>query len=255
MSSPQYKQRLIATRERRLKIRKLMLSGITNVRDLAIRFGVSQTQIIQDMKWVRKQWAIEDARLFRNDSDRRLMRIQMLMDVITKAADSFERSKQNAEKVTTHTKKAVCSECRGQGKVKSKGSSKAVKCTECKGAGNIDITVETREIKGQAGDSSFLKVVRDCITEINKMEGLQVVNHKVQGSIEHDHQHQHVHAHLVVPVQELNLPLSTRKTILNAIRARADKEAVDTAVPVRRRLAGPRDTMNNYEEGEESDDE
>lgn len=124
-------------KRRRYEIEKLVLQGVTDTAVLSVRYGVSKAVIRTDIKWIYGQFSVRDDR---NRNTRKATRIAELMNIINKAMVSYERSQLN-EVVET---------------VKIEGEDE----------------ITTTTTKGQAGDPAFLRVAKDAVVEIAKLDGL-----------------------------------------------------------------------------------
>jgi DnaJ-class molecular chaperone len=91
------------------------------------------------------------------------------MDVYRQASDGYERSKQDAEEISTVYTPKNCEACGGTGyRVRDK---KKKVCSVCKGEGFTLAENVTRKVKGQAGDPQFLRIKIEVMRELNKMKG------------------------------------------------------------------------------------
>jgi hypothetical protein len=158
-------------RERYLnRLEHKMLRGVTSRHDLAAAFGKSIATIEDDMAIVRRRW------LRNSPTDveaAKIARIRQFENLAMLAIESYQRSRQDAEEVTVTER--PCLPCSATGKVKKKGADgkeEMATCLECGGKGAT--VVETRRMKGQAGDAGFLRTARDCFVEAAKIEGVIV---------------------------------------------------------------------------------
>lgn len=174
------REQVAKARLRRKRVREDILAGRTNVRLLADKYGVSKTTIRNDMEHVFGKWASADATMYKNDERRRQVRVAQLTNVLTKAVESFERSLDPKEKITIHKVSKKCEVCRGRGKVKD------LECEACEGVGRIKVISETVETTGSSGDPTFLNVVRNCVNDIAKLEGLLTTRIQQSGTVTHD---------------------------------------------------------------------
>lgn len=128
----------VAERQRRRsEVEKLVLQGVTDVNMLSVRYGVSKAALRNDIKWCYGQFAVRDGK---NRDQRKATRVAELMNIINKAMVSFERSQMNE---MTETVKIEDGE-----------------------------SITTTTTKGQAGDPAFLRVAKDAVVEISKLDGL-----------------------------------------------------------------------------------
>ena len=153
----------VARQKRRASLTKDFLEQTySSQRELAVRYGVSDSLICQELKIIReilKEEMTENAKV---DRDRRIKQHEA---VIGKAAISFEKSKQNHEEISTRYEKRMCRKCRGKQEVEG-----AV-CDQCEGKGYNIEEVVTRKVVGQAGDPRFLGVIQKGLMEIARLMG------------------------------------------------------------------------------------
>jgi len=153
----------IAKLKRKALMRDDFLNGMS-ADELAARHGVSFMtatryikELLKDMAWEDKELGVERLAL----TERRLL------TVYSKAAASFERSRQDSEEYITQYRPDECPVCGGTGRrVKTKKL-----CSKCEGEGRIFTEVTTKKVKGQAGDANFLRVQLDCLKEVNRIRG------------------------------------------------------------------------------------
>lgn len=162
------------------KLNSLLAQGGYSLTELANRFGVTVTTISVDRDYIIKNWWSSE----RSEEVRelRLQRIKELEQIKRLALESYHRSRQDAEKITTRYDKVQCDECNGTGKLP------LCKCLNCDGTGYVNEETILREVKGQAGDSSFLAIAHRCVAEMAKMEALYAapevkVQHVVSGEV------------------------------------------------------------------------
>ena len=209
-------------RERLNRIEELLLRGITNGHQIAARLGVSQPVVWADIQHIRKAWLESGPD---NTKERRAARIRQLERVIQLAHDSFHRSRADAE---THTIRGggICGDCKGLGIREGELDW----CATCKGEGTVEGEV-TIQVKGQAGDAAYLGIIKECVKEINHLEGNHAPKkHQVRGRAET----KVMHAHLQVQVGEEyadappELILEAKSALLKLDQAKksADKEEV-----------------------------
>jgi hypothetical protein len=167
-------------RERRLaQIEKAMCHGINSLEQLSRRFGVSRNTIYADIKLITKRLQ----RRNEDTADSRRVQIAMSLDYLQQLSlVAFERSQQNVEELSIKVEKQECFHCEGTGRIPtSKGGD--VFCPQCEGHGQVDVELETRRSRGQAGDSSFLRVALSCLEAKSKLFGLvqggKVVNKNI----------------------------------------------------------------------------
>ena len=146
-----------------VRLEKLMLNGITNLTELAAAFGLSRPTLKTMVEEVERTWLENE----RHDAVlEREFRCKQLEQLVQKALNSYERSRQDSEEISYTF--AICGVCDGSGDIKKDGVTQD--CVTCGGDGKI--RVESVKIKGQAGDASFLRVAKDCIVECARIKGL-----------------------------------------------------------------------------------
>lgn len=155
-----HKHNVIKKMNRRRKVEKYMKRGVTNQFQIAAALGVSQGCISVDMQAIMDDWLEVDPATTKR---RRRLRVQQLEAVAQEAWNGFDRSRKDSEKLRFITR--ICTNCSG---IADDPDDPA--CKVCGGKGTV--TETTSEVHGQAGDPAFLKIVKDCLTECAKMEGL-----------------------------------------------------------------------------------
>lgn len=140
-------------------LEKRLLRGVCNEADLAYIFHVTEEVIHERIQIIKRNWRHN---LGKSSKGERARRIRQLDLIIETAWASFERSRQDEEEVSTTSRN--CPDCNGSGEDEN------TQCPTCEGTGKQ--TVETRKIRGQAGDPAFLRVVKEAVVEITKLQGL-----------------------------------------------------------------------------------
>jgi hypothetical protein len=134
--------------KRRNQIERLMLDGLFSPTQIAKEIGVTVSTIRKDIELIEREWA--DTYTPEERERRRNRRISQLETITTLAAKGFDKSKESAERETV--------------------------TTDPKGK-----TTTMKETKNQYGDPALLNVMKNCITEISKLEGLHVQRHEISG--------------------------------------------------------------------------
>ena len=134
--------------KRRNQIEELMLDGLFSPTEMARKIGVAVSTIRKDIELIERDWA--DTYTPEERERRRNRRIAQLETVATLAAKGFQESKKSAERET------VTADPRGK-------------------------TTTMKETKNQYGDPTSLNVMKNCVTEISKLEGLHVQKHEITG--------------------------------------------------------------------------
>lgn len=181
------RQMQVEARKRRQRVRDYLLRGITSCAEISVALGIRQETIANDLHFIFESWMTQDIRATRK---KRAYRVKQLEFAAHKAILSFERSRQDQEEYQTVATPVPCPECRGTGSVGPEGEEW---CSTCDGSGRVLNEVVTHRVKGQAGDSSFLRTYIDSIKEIAKLEVLYPRTSakpvRVEGKVLHAHVH------------------------------------------------------------------
>lgn len=168
--------------ERLSKLNPLFAQGGYTLSELATRFGITTTQVAADRDYIMENWWREEEN--EKTRDKRLQRIKELEQVKRLALESYYRSRQDDEEITTRYDKKPCEECHGTGRLPK------CKCINCEGIGYVTEEIITRKVKGRPGSAEFLSVAKACVTEICKIEALYKrpelkVQHVITGVVRH----------------------------------------------------------------------
>jgi len=173
----QTKQLSIRVMKRRNRIREMLLRGVSNQQEIAAAFGVSQPLVSKDIKAIMEEWREEEKGKGIQKRDKRIKQLEM---AAKEAFDSWIKSKESKEEVSTTYTPKKCTTCYGKGKIKDTGDT----CSKCNGSGEIVEEIVRRSVSGSPGDPSFLRTFNDCIKEMAKLEGLYVKKKHVSGRVE-----------------------------------------------------------------------
>jgi DnaJ-class molecular chaperone len=173
------------SRERYVRLQKLnplLASGAYTLAELANRFGVNPGVIYADREYIYQNWWKSEHR--EEVAEARLQRIKELEHIRKLALESYHRSRQDKEEVTTRFDKKECDECGGSGKLPK------CTCIACEGLGYVMEEVMTRKVQGQPGSCEFLEEARKITIDICKIEALfkdpeVKVQHVVSGDVKH----------------------------------------------------------------------
>jgi len=154
----------VVTQKRRDRVRELLLSGEVCLNKIALGLGVSFATAQDDVDYVYMQFQRE-SRL--KPSEALAEAINRFSSAAQKNLASYERSRQDAEEITTTYTPKPCYDCGGSGF--KEGTEDW--CDTCQGTGKIQVENVTRKIKGQAGDASFMAEYRKCIEMIARLKG------------------------------------------------------------------------------------
>lgn len=200
-------QQKIAVLQRRNRVRRDVLGGLQSQGQLAVRYGVSQATISKDIKEILKELREESQYI---GPKQVYIAEQRLLDVYSKASNSYELSKKPEEQINTKYVRVKCRSCNGTGfELDDKKEETEKWCEVCQGKGKVIEEVVTRTVKGQAGDSSFLITMLQTIREWNKMHG----NYPSKAE-----QHQHLHLHQGQDQSSVDLSTVSSENLLDAVR-------------------------------------
>lgn len=166
----------------------------------------SNSTVAKCVNLVRKRWLRDDIRQSRQ---KRSQRVKQLEQNAQRALASFERSRNDSEKITTTYRRVKCKQCEGSG-VGGKGKL----CKACEGKGTLTVEDVTKHVQGQAGDAQFLRVFKECIVEAAKIEGTYDASKTPSRLLAAAPKHLHLHG--------VDLTNASPETILRAKQALAD---------------------------------
>lgn len=156
-------EKKILALQRRERVADMMLRCVPRTQ-IAAALGITLMRVCQIEDQLMDEWLKEDITTARRKRAR-YVRQQKLGAFLALAA--FERSRQDAETITTEYIPRKCPDCE-DGMV---GANLDQWCPRCKGEGQIIVEHISRKVTGQAGDSTFLANYRASIAEAAKMEG------------------------------------------------------------------------------------
>lgn len=151
--------------KRREKVAEYLTRGCENTMSIAAALGVAQSTIQNDIKAIELMWI---NRAISNIGKRRELHTQRILWAAFQASNAWERSKQNAEEISTEYIPKKCPECSGTGF--EAGTENW--CNNCKGKGEVLIEKVIRRIKGQVGDPQFLRLFKDLAETAAKWDGV-----------------------------------------------------------------------------------
>lgn len=166
------RQRLIAQRERRQKVATMLLRGITNHSVMAAAVGVAPCTVWSDVKHIRQNWLRDDCRMAKYEA---ALRVKQLEYGALKAMESYERSRQDSEEITTDYVPRKCIDCKGTGFIEGTTNW----CLTCDSTGSVLVEHVVRKVKGQAGSAAHLAVYTKAISDIAKIKGCYPLNNQV----------------------------------------------------------------------------
>lgn len=147
------------------KVEKMVMMGVTSHNEIATTFGVSNMTVI---RWLRE--INERMRTERNQDveDARNLRVSQLSNIYRKAMAGFEKSREeNAEETVERVR---CRTCQGEGTVEERPN-QWEDCPTCHGKGLV-VEKVVKKVKTSPGDSTFLRVAKDIVMEMAKIEGV-----------------------------------------------------------------------------------
>jgi len=170
--------------ERLRALNPLFAQGGYTLAELSARFGVSMPVISEDRDYIMANWWRSEA--YEETKDARLLRVKELEQIKRFALESYYRSRQDKEEVTTRYDKKECEECHGTGKLPK------CRCLNCEGIGYVTEEIISRKVSGNPGDAAFLNTARGCLVDICRLEALfkepeVKVQHVISGGITHSH--------------------------------------------------------------------
>ena len=148
-------------------IENLMIEGITNQTQISKIIGISQPSVCRLMKELQGDLIERDRR---PTKAKRIILVSQLGKIQLLALKAWEDSCNDEIEVTRQERE--CSLCFGIGKLTDLRSGTEGKCKVCDGSGTTE-SVKTK-VKNRTGDSSYLKIVVDCIREAGKMQGTYI---------------------------------------------------------------------------------
>lgn len=164
--------------QRLQRMNPLIAQGGYSLQELATRFGIAVPVAKADKDYIISHWwkseRQEEVKLLR------IQRITELEQIKRLALESYHRSRQDREEVTTRYDDKLCEDCNGTGRLPQ------CKCLNCDGTGRINEEIVSRKVSGSAGEAAWLEVARKCTVEIAKMEALYAqpevkVQHVISG--------------------------------------------------------------------------
>ena len=147
------------------KIEKLMMQGVTSHSEIANMFGVSRMTVIRWLKQVNERLRREKPT---EVEDARNLRVAQLSNIFRNAMVAWEKS--GKESVEEQVDKVRCRMCNGEGTVEERPS-QWEDCPQCNGKGLLVDRV-IKKVKTTPGDSAYLRVAKDVVLEIAKIEGV-----------------------------------------------------------------------------------
>jgi hypothetical protein len=149
------------------KIAEEYVDGNVCRQDIAARHGISPSQVIQDLRYVRAILADRTIREVKEWAD---IIISGHLKDLRELEVAWLRSQMNREKIRTEYKWRKCESCKGTGF--TGGEESGDWCSECNGEGSIQYEETTKQVEGQAGDAGIKEVMRKTRNDIARLTGL-----------------------------------------------------------------------------------
>ena len=202
------KAEMIRAEERTARVEEMLLQGHA-YSHIAGRLGISKGSVANHARKIEQRYREENAAKLGPMRDRQIKRLEYAMQ---KAIESYFRSRQDVIQLTTTYTPRACRACRGTGM--KPGSDRW--CEDCSGDGTTMEEVVTRTVRGQAGDSSFLREYRECVRELSRLLGLNPPKKPRRVAVEGKVVHAHLHG------GRIDLSGASSETVLEA-KAALDK--------------------------------
>jgi len=163
-TGPERRKHLVVKRDRMQRLAQMVTErpDMTQM-EIAARFGCSQPTVSIYLHELFADWLGEDKQKAQHTFP---IAVKRLEKVFALAIDGYQRSQQNVERVTTAYVPRQCPVCKGA-ELKSKKT-----CKACEGTGKVLEEHVTKQLTGQAGDSSFLNSATNALRQLAKLQGL-----------------------------------------------------------------------------------
>ena len=135
--------------KRRRLVVKLMMEGYAKWQ-IVQTLGINASTLRQDIIWINKYWMRRDRKRL---GQIRHLRVKQIENVMATAAAAFEKSKED---------KTPCLTCSGRGYLSGNVMNR---CDVCGGTG-------IKIIGDLPGDPTWLRIMKDCLAEISRIEGI-----------------------------------------------------------------------------------
>lgn len=158
-----YKGSALLVSERDRRIEAMLLSGVTNHYEIAAAFGMGRQAVTKVVAKIYKGWRDADPEL----EELRRLRQRQFENVYRLALKGYENSTRRC--IGTKKVPRECEFCDGVGLIEDKPK-QFVECKVCGQSGVIE--EEVPEYIQVQGDPSFLRIAKDTLAELTKLEGL-----------------------------------------------------------------------------------
>ena len=153
----------ISCMERDQRIEEMILAGVTNHYQLAAAFGMERKAVTRVVAKIYKEWANSCPEL----EELRYLRQKQFENVYRLALKGYESSTRRCIRMKKES--AECEYCYGLGLIE--GDPKEYQeCAMCGGTGVVEEDVP--EYANVQGDAAFLRIAKDTLAELTKLEGL-----------------------------------------------------------------------------------
>lgn len=157
------KSHVMLCQERDRRIEQMLLAGVTNHHDLAAAFGMKRMAVTQVVAKIYRNWAKENPEL----EELRRLRQKQFENIYRLALKGYEAS--TRRQVGTKKEESECEYCYGLGLIEG-DPKQYTECAMCGGTGVVEEEVPAYiEVQG---DGSLLRIAKDTLAELTKLEGL-----------------------------------------------------------------------------------
>ena len=157
------KSYVMLCQERDNRIEEMLLAGVTNHWHIAAAFGMERKAVTRAVAKIYKNWSTQNPEL----EELRFLRQKQFENVYRLALKGYETS--TYRMVGMKIEKKDCEYCYGLGLIEDNPKQYS-ECAMCGGVGTTEEEVPNM-IQVQ-GDPSFLRLAKDTLAELTKLEGL-----------------------------------------------------------------------------------
>jgi len=177
--------------ERERMVRNLLVKDSLDLEEIAAVMDLPIKQVRKIYKTICDKWEASEAYSGKKALIRRL---EQLEDIRRESLKGWERSTEDDVEEISTTKQEKCPSCKGKGEDKEGNF-----CERCDGEGFLELKVKTKKVRGQAGNPSFIKEMREAVKLSSVLEG-----HSPTKKVEHSHSGQIAHAHAHIEISDDN---------------------------------------------------
>ena len=153
----------ISCMERDARIEEMILAGVTNHYQLANAFGMERMAVTKVVSRIYKAWANSNPEL----EELRSLRQKQFENVYRLALKGYEAS--TLRMIGMKKEASECEYCYGLGLIEGLPK-EYTECAMCGGSGTIE--EEVPHYVTVMGDPAFLRIAKDTLAELTKLEGL-----------------------------------------------------------------------------------